>query len=77
MEKRSVVTRKEDNRDGRALHGLTRALIHNMVVGVSKGYEKRLEIHGVGYLGAIQDDMLQLRVGFANEIHKKIPPGSK
>lgn len=70
-----LVTRHKDDRQGRALHGLTRALIHNMVVGVSEGYEKRLEIHGVGYLAAIQGDTLQLRVGFANEIHKKIPAG--
>jgi len=70
-----VVTRDNDNRESRALHGLTRALVQNMVIGVSEGYEKRLEIHGVGYLGAIQGDILQLRVGFANEIHKKIPAG--
>ena len=69
------VTRSDDTREKRALHGLTRELIQNMVMGVSEGYEKRLEIHGVGYLGAIQDNVLQLRVGFANEIHKKIPPG--
>lgn len=73
--KQVVVTRRGDEREARALHGLTRALIQNMVVGVSSGYEKRLEIQGVGYLGAIQGDVLQLRVGFANEIHKKIPPG--
>ena len=70
-----VVARHGENRESRALHGLTRALIKNMVVGVSEGYEKRLEIHGVGYLGALQGDTLQLRVGFANEIHKNIPPG--
>jgi len=70
-----VVTRHKDDREGRALHGLTRALIQNMVVGVSTGYEKKLEIHGVGYLAAVQGDTLQLRVGFANEIHKKIPAG--
>ena len=46
-----------------------------MVEGVAKGYEKRLEIVGVGYLAAIQDNILQLRVGFANEVHKPIPPG--
>ena len=69
------VTRNQDDREGRALHGLTRALIQNMVVGVTEGYEKRLEIHGVGYLAAVQGDTLQLRVGFANEIHKKIPAG--
>lgn len=62
-----------ETREQRALHGLTRALIQNMVVGVSTGYEKKLEIHGVGYLAAIQNGVLQLRVGFANEIHKKIP----
>ena len=61
------------DRQHRALHGLTRALVNNMVVGVTQGYEKKLEIVGVGYLGAIQGDTLQLRVGFANEIHKKIP----
>ena len=67
------VTRKEDTRTGKAMHGLTRALIANMVEGVEKGYEKRLEVVGVGYLAAIAGDVLQLRVGFANEIHKKIP----
>jgi len=44
-----------------------------MLAGVTQGYEKRLEIQGVGYLAAIQGDILQLRVGFANEVHKKIP----
>ena len=73
--KEVIVTRHKDDREGRALHGLTRALIQNMVIGVSEGYEKRLEIHGVGYLAAVQGDILQLRVGFANEIHKKIPAG--
>jgi len=70
-----VVSRKNDDRQDRAYHGLTRALIQNMVVGVTEGYQKRLEIHGVGYLGAVEGDTLQLRVGFANEIHKKIPAG--
>jgi large subunit ribosomal protein L6 len=70
-----VVTRKSDDRLPRALHGLTRALIANMVEGVTNGYEKRLEIQGVGYLAAVQNDELQLRVGFANEVHKQIPPG--
>ncbi|MBX3431858.1 MAG: 50S ribosomal protein L6 [Pirellulales bacterium] len=73
--KEALVTRENDERAPRALHGLTRALVQNMVDGVSKGYEKRLEIQGVGYLAAIQGDVLQLRVGFANEIHKKIPAG--
>jgi len=73
--KQVICTRDSDDRQSRALHGLTRALIQNMVVGVSAGYEKRLEIVGVGYLGAIQGNTLQLRVGFANEVHKQIPAG--
>ena len=71
--KRIVCTRSSEDRDVRAYHGLTRALLNNMLVGVSQGYETRLEIQGVGYLAAIQGDTLQLRVGFANEVHKKIP----
>lgn len=73
--KQVVIDRLNDDRADRAYHGLTRSLIANMVVGVTEGYEKRLEIQGVGYLGAIEGDVLQLRVGFANEIHKKIPQG--
>jgi large subunit ribosomal protein L6 len=70
-----MCTRESDERAIRAYHGLTRALINNMLVGVTQGYEKKLEIQGVGYLGAVQGDTLQLRVGFANEVHKKIPKG--
>ena len=70
-----VCARSSEDREVRAYHGLTRALVNNMLIGVSQGYEKRLEIQGVGYLGAIAGDILQLRVGFANEVHKKIPQG--
>ena len=70
-----LCTRKSEDREVRAYHGLTRALINNMLIGVTQGYEKKLEIQGVGYLGAVQGDILQLRVGFANEVHKKIPEG--
>jgi len=69
------VSRIDDQRQSRALHGLTRALIQNMVTGVSQGYERRLEIIGVGYVAAIQHNQLELRVGYANELHKPIPPG--
>jgi large subunit ribosomal protein L6 len=69
------VERGKDDRNSRALHGLTRALVNNMVQGVFQGYEKRLEIVGVGYLAAVQGDTLQLRVGYANELRKKIPTG--
>ena len=70
-----VCSRGSEERDIRAYHGLTRALVANMVQGVSEGYEKKLEIQGVGYLGAILGKVLQLRVGFANEIQKPIPDG--
>jgi len=62
-------------RAARAFHGLTRALIQNMIIGVTQGYEKKLEIFGTGYLAAIQGQILQIRVGFANEIHYQIPSG--
>lgn len=71
--KNVVVKRGGNERSSREFHGLTRALIANMVEGVTKGYEKRLEVVGVGYIAAIAGDTLQLRVGFANELHRKIP----
>jgi large subunit ribosomal protein L6 len=69
-----VVKRLRQDRLARALHGLTRSLINNMVLGVKNGYEKKLEIVGVGYIAAVQGNKLQLRVGFANELEKVIPP---
>jgi large subunit ribosomal protein L6 len=72
-----TLARPDDQRQTRALHGLTRALIQNMIVGVSEGYEKRLEIVGVGYLAAVEGTTLQLRVGYANELQIPIPEGLK
>lgn len=69
-----VSTERED-RLSKAFHGLTRALLQNMMIGVTQGYEKRLHIVGVGYLASISGDVLSLRVGFANEVKKKIPQG--
>ena len=69
------VTRQDDTRISRSVHGLTRALIANMVEGVEKGYEKKLEVVGVGYIAAVQNNVLQLRVGFANELQVPIPAG--
>jgi large subunit ribosomal protein L6 len=73
--KRIVVTRDGETRQAKAAHGLTRALVRNMIDGVTKGYEKKLEIVGVGYLAAIQKNTLQLRVGYANEVQLPIPTG--
>lgn len=72
-----VVERGSDERQARALHGLTRSLLNNMVVGVKQGYEKKLEIQGVGYVASMQGKVLSLRVGYANEIKKPIPEGLK
>jgi large subunit ribosomal protein L6 len=69
------VTRNDEERASRAFHGLTRALVNNMVIGVKTGYEKKLEVIGVGYLAAIKGKVLQLRVGFANELQVPIPEG--
>lgn len=73
--KQVVVSTESETREASAFHGLTRSLINNMIIGVKDGYEKRLEIVGVGYNGTVQGNQLQLRVGFANEIKKTIPTG--
>ncbi len=72
-EKSIQVTRETDHRDHRSLHGLTRALIQNMVIGVSKGYEKKLEMSGVGYKAEVKQDQIFLSVGFTNPKALKIP----
>lgn len=69
------VRRAGDERDLRALHGLTRSLLNNMVVGVTRGYEKRLEIQGVGYRATKQGNDLELQVGFSHPVRKPAPPG--
>jgi large subunit ribosomal protein L6 len=69
-----VVTRSGDSGESRALHGLTRALINNMVAGVVTPFEKKLEIQGVGYQASVSGKTLSLQVGFANAIKLPIPP---
>jgi large subunit ribosomal protein L6 len=63
-----VVTRPTDRGDDRALHGLTRSLIANMVEGVTKGFEKRLEIQGVGYRASLRGTSLELNVGYSHSV---------
>src|SRR5438128_8511108 len=63
-----VVTRPTDRGEDRALHGLTRTLIWNMVEGVTKGFEKRLEIQGVGYRAALRGTDLELNVGYSHSV---------
>lgn len=68
-----IVTRPSDDREHRALHGLYRALIHNMVVGVSEGYKKEMELVGVGYRATSTGQVLELSLGFSHAIYIKLP----
>jgi large subunit ribosomal protein L6 len=70
-----TVTRPTERGDDRALHGLTRSLIANMVEGVTKGFEKRLELQGVGYRAAMQGADLRLDVGYSHPVVIKAPQG--
>jgi large subunit ribosomal protein L6 len=63
-----VVTRADETREARSLHGLTRTLINNMVVGVSEGYVRNLEIVGVGYRAALNGSKLELALGFSHPV---------
>ena len=70
-----VVTRPNDLKKMKALHGLTRTLIHNMVVGVSEGYEKVLEVNGVGYRAQKQCKKLVLSLGYSHPVEMEDPEG--
>ena len=70
-----VVTRPTDRGEHRALHGLVRSLVANMVVGVTDGYEKRLEIQGVGYRAALRGRDLELALGYSHPVSIKAPQG--
>jgi large subunit ribosomal protein L6 len=69
------VTRPTERGEDRALHGLTRSLVANMVEGVTKGFEKRLEIQGVGYRAALRGQALELNIGFSHPVTKTPPDG--
>ncbi len=70
-----IVTRENDENRSKAMHGLARSLINNMVVGVDKGFVKKLEIHGVGFKAAVQGQKLNLLLGFSHDINHEIPQG--
>jgi large subunit ribosomal protein L6 len=63
-----TVSRPDDTKENRSLHGLTRTLIHNMVVGVTEGFEKKLEINGVGYRAAKEGKNLVMNLGFSHQV---------
>ena len=70
-----IVTRPNDLKKMKSLHGLTRTLIHNMVVGVSEGYQKVLEVNGVGYRAAKQGKKLVLSLGYSHPVEMEDPEG--
>jgi len=70
-----VVTRPNDERDSRSLHGLTRTLLHNLVVGVTEGYEKKLEIVGTGYRVVAKGADLEFALGFSHPVVVSAPEG--
>lgn len=70
-----VVTRPSDDKEHRSLHGTTRALIHNMVVGVTDGFTKILEINGVGYRAQLQGTTLVVNAGYSHPVNMPVPAG--
>ena len=71
------VTRPNDEKESRSMHGLYRALIHNMVVGVSEGYKRTLELVGVGYRVENQGNLIQFALGYTHPIYLMLPPEVK
>lgn len=72
---RVVVTREGDHRQARANHGLARALVQNMVQGVSQGFEKKLEVFGVGYRAEVRGKSLVMNLGYSHQVEYTIPTG--
>ncbi|MGH4013445.1 MAG: 50S ribosomal protein L6 [Pseudonocardiaceae bacterium] len=70
-----LVQRPDDERRSKALHGLSRTLVNNMVVGVSQGYEKKMEIHGVGYRVLLKGSDLEFALGYSHPVPVKAPEG--
>jgi large subunit ribosomal protein L6 len=70
-----IVTRDSDEKEHRSKHGLLRTLINNMIVGVTQGFEKKLEINGVGYRVALAGSALKMNLGFSHEVIYELPEG--
>jgi len=75
IENKVVVSVKSKHKTSSALHGLTRSLIANMITGVSKGFEKSLELVGIGYRAELKDKSLYLNLGYSHPIHFELPDG--
>ncbi|MBM3876204.1 MAG: 50S ribosomal protein L6 [Verrucomicrobia bacterium] len=76
-EGRVVVSRDGDEAEARAMHGLCRSVVNNMVKGVTEGFVKRLEIHGVGFKAALTGNILNLSLGYSHPINYTVPPQIK
>ena len=72
-----IVTRNNDEKESKSLHGLTRSLLNNMIIGVSEGYSKSLEMVGVGYRAALKGKQLNLQLGFSHDVNYDIPENIK
>lgn len=72
-----LVKRPNDTKEMKTIHGTTRALLHNMVVGVSEGFKKQLEINGVGYRAQLQGNKVIISAGYSHQVEKEIPTGLK
>ncbi len=70
-----IVTRNNDQKKSKALHGLIRSLVSNLIIGVSKGFEKKLEIHGVGYRAEGGGNKITLHLGFSHPVNLETPEG--
>ena len=70
-----LVTRPNDAKENRSLHGLTRTLIHNMVVGVTDGFKKELDVNGVGYRVAMEGKKLVMNLGYSHQVFMEAPEG--
>ena len=69
------VSRPDDERENRALHGLSRSLVNNLVLGVTQGYERKLEIHGVGYRVQLKGNALEFALGYSHPVRIEAPEG--
>tara|TARA_B100001540_G_scaffold46590_1_gene41605 strand:+ start:146 stop:682 length:537 start_codon:yes stop_codon:yes gene_type:complete len=70
-----IIDRNDNSSLSRSLHGTTRQIVHNMVVGVSDGFEKELEIVGVGYQASLEGNRLRLQIGYSHDIYFDLPEG--
>ena len=77
LEKEIVVKRNSDSKLDKTLHGTTRAVLNNMVVGVSEGFKKQLEVRGVGYRAQLQGTKLVVNAGYSHNVELEIPTGLK